>query len=306
MVDLVIPVYKPRQEFLKLLTMIQKQTSPIHKIIIMNTEKKYWDEFVEQYKEVTMYDNLEVHHISQKEFDHGNTRNQGISYSKEEYILLMTQDAIPNNEFLIEQLLKSFENEKLILAYARQLPRQECREAEKYTRTFNYPEESVVKSEADIETMGIKAFFCSDVCAMYKREEFLKLGGFIKKTIFNEDAIFAGKAIKKGYRIAYNAKAEVIHSHNYSNMEQFRRNFDLGVSQKQNPEVFEGIKSESEGIKLVKKTIAHLWKNGHKMQILPMIIQSGFKFLGYKFGKNYNKLPKSFVIKCSMNKSYWQ
>mgnify|MGYP002515908972 CR=1 FL=1 len=132
MVDLVIPVYKPRQEFLKLLTMIQKQTSPIHKIIIMNTEKKYWDEFVEQYKEVTMYDNLEVHHISQKEFDHGNTRNQGISYSKEEYILLMTQDAIPNNEFLIEQLLKSFENEKLILAYARQLPRQECREAEKY------------------------------------------------------------------------------------------------------------------------------------------------------------------------------
>ena len=63
MVDLVIPVYKPRQEFLKLLTMIQKQTSPIHKIIIMNTEKKYWDEFVEQYKEVTMYDNLEVHHI---------------------------------------------------------------------------------------------------------------------------------------------------------------------------------------------------------------------------------------------------
>lgn len=306
MVDLVIPVYKPKQEFLELLSMIKKQTIPVHKIIIMNTEKKYWEEFVAEYEEVTKYDNLDVYHISKEEFDHGNTRNQGISHSNAEYILLMTQDAIPGNEFLIERLLESFEKENVILAYARQLPKQECREAEKYTRIFNYPEESVIKSETDIETMGIKAFFCSDVCAMYRREEFHKLGGFIKKTIFNEDAIFAGNAIKKGYLIAYNAKAEVVHSHNYKNMEQFRRNFDLGVSQKQHPEVFEGIKSESEGIKLVKKTTSHLWKNGYKMQILPMIIQSGFKFLGYKFGKNYNKLPKCFVIKCSMNKSYWQ
>lgn len=306
MVDLVIPVYKPKDEFAELLDRIKKQTVAIHKIILMNTEKKYWDEFIEKHSEVSDYDNLEIHHISKAEFDHGNTRNQGISYSDAEYILLMTQDALPENEFLVEKLLQSFENEDVALAYARQLPRGECREAEKFTRQFNYPPESVMKTEADIETLGIKAFFCSDVCAMYKKEIFESLGGFIKKTIFNEDAIFAGGAIKKGYTIAYNAEARVIHSHNYGNMEQFRRNFDLGVSQTQHPEVFEGIKSESEGIRLVKKTIVHLWNNKCKMQILPMIVQSGFKFLGYKFGKNYNKLPKGFVIKCSMNKSYWQ
>ncbi len=306
MVDLVIPVYKPKDEFAELLDRIKKQTAAIHKIILMNTEKEYWDEFIEKHSEISDYDNLEIHHISKAEFDHGNTRNQGISYSDAEYILLMTQDALPENEFLVEKLLQSFENEGVALAYARQLPREECREAEKFTRQFNYPPESVMKTEADIETLGIKAFFCSDVCAMYKKDIFESLGGFIKKTIFNEDAIFAGGAIKKGYTIAYNAEARVIHSHNYGNMEQFRRNFDLGVSQTQHPEVFEGIKSESEGIRLVKKTIVHLWNNKCKMQILPMIVQSGFKFLGYKFGKNYNKLPKGFVIKCSMNKSYWQ
>ncbi|MBQ8041637.1 MAG: glycosyltransferase family 2 protein [Lachnospiraceae bacterium] len=306
MVDLVIPVYKPQDEFVRLLDLINKQTVPIHKIILMNTEKIFWDEFIKHHKEVEAYDNLEIHHISREEFDHGNTRNQGISYSDAEYILLMTQDAIPENEFLVENLLESFENPKVALAYARQLPKEDCREAEKFTRQFNYPSESVIKSEADIETMGIKAFFCSDVCAMYRKEVFECPGGFTKKTIFNEDSIFARGALKKGYVIAYNAKAQVIHSHNYGNMEQFRRNFDLGVSQKQHPQVFEGIKSESEGIKLVKKTIVHLWKNKCKMQILPMIVQSGFKFLGYKFGKNYTKLSKSFVIKCSMNKSYWQ
>ena len=306
MVDLVIPVYKPKEEFVNLLSLINKQTVKVHKIILMNTEKEYWDEFLGKYKEVDSYENIEVHHLSKEEFDHGNTRNQGISYSEAEYILLMTQDAIPEDEFLVENLLQSFENPKVALTYARQLPKEDCKEAEKFTRSFNYPEESRIKSKEDIETLGIKAFFCSDVCAMYKREIFDELGGFIKKTIFNEDAIFARGALEKGYCIAYNAKARVVHSHNYSNMEQFRRNFDLGVSQKQYSEIFEGIKSESEGMKLVKKTISHLWKNKHKRQILPMIIQSGFKFLGYKFGKNYTKLSKKLVLKCSMNKLYWQ
>lgn len=306
MVDLVIPVYKPQDEFIKLLSRIRKQTIPVQKIILMNTEKEYWDEFVGKNKEIALYKNLEVHHISKEEFDHGNTRNQGISYSEAEYILLMTQDAVPEDEFLVERLLESFENPKVALAYARQLPKEDCREAEKFTRSFNYPAESILKSEKDVEILGIKAFFCSDVCAMYRKEIFVELGGFTPKTIFNEDAVFAANALKKGYCIYYNAKARVMHSHNYSNMEQFCRNFDLGVSQKQHPEVFEGIKSETEGIKLVKKTIKHLWQTHNRMQILPMIVQSGFKFLGYKFGKNYTKLSKNFVIKCSMNKSYWQ
>lgn len=306
MIDLVIPVYKPGDEFLQLLAKINNQSYPVGKIILMNTEEQYWKEFVIKHKEIENFDKLEVHHLTRREFDHGNTRNQGISYSDAEYILLMTQDAVPENEFLVESLLKGFDNPKVAVAYGRQLPREDCREAEKFTRSFNYPAESKVKSKADIETMGIKAFFCSNVCAMYKREFFDLLGGFTKKTIFNEDMIFAGNAIKADYMIAYVAEARVVHSHNYGNMEQFHRNFDLGVSQKEHPEVFAGIKSESEGIKLVKKTAAHLWKSKRKLQIIPMVIQSGFKFAGYRLGKNYTKLSKGFVIKCSMNKSYWQ
>lgn len=306
MIDLVIPAYRPGEDMAQLLCKIKKQSQPVHKIIIMNTEKQYWDEFVKKYDEILLYDNMEVHHISQKEFDHGNTRNQGISFSDAEYILLMTQDAIPADEYLVERLKEGFTDDKVAVAYGRQLPKEDCREAEKFTRSFNYPDESRIKSQKDIDTLGIKTYFCSNVCAMYRRDIFEKFGGFTKRTIFNEDMIFAGGVIKAGYLVSYVAKALVIHSHNYKNMEQFHRNFDLGVSQKEHPEIFDGIKSESEGIRLVKKTAAHLWNNQCKMQILPMIIQSGFKYLGYRLGKNYTKLSKSFVIKCSMNKNYWQ
>lgn len=44
---------------------------------------------------------------------------------------------------------------------------------------------------------------------------------------------------------------------------QFHRNFDMAVSQAEHPEVFEGIKYESEGIKLVKQTAAHLVNRGN-------------------------------------------
>ena len=158
MVDLVIPVYKPKDEFVKLLELIRKQTVPVGKIILMNTGKAHWEEFSKKHRKLEKFNNLEIHHVFEEEFDHGNTRNQGISYSNAEYILLMTQDALPEDEYLIEKLLESFRDEKVVMAYARQLPREECREAERFTRNFNYPAESVYKTSADIEKIGIKAF----------------------------------------------------------------------------------------------------------------------------------------------------
>ena len=98
-------------------------------------------------------------------------------------------------------------------------------------RSFNYPEQSSVKSLADIDKYGIKTYFCSNVCAAYDKGIYLKTGGFTERAIFNEDMICAGTMIQKGYSVVYAADARVYHSHNYSGKQQFHRNFDLGVSQ---------------------------------------------------------------------------
>lgn len=50
----------------------------------------------------------------------------------------------------------------------------------------------------------------------------MEMGGFITHTIFNEDMIYAGKIVLKGYLVAYQADARVFHSHNYGNVEQFK------------------------------------------------------------------------------------
>ena len=154
--------------------------------------------------------------------------------------------------------------------------------------------------------MGIKTYFCSNVCAAYRKDIYDSLGGFEERTIFNEDMILAAKIIQSGYRVAYAADAEVIHSHNYSVRQQFHRNFDLAVSQAEHPEIFEGIRSEDEGIKLVKKTAKHLLDIRKPWLIVTLVMQSAGKYLGYRLGKRYRKLPGWVIRKCTMSPLYWE
>lgn len=300
-VDVIIPSYKPDRRFARLLAMLGRQTVPIRKIIVMNTERSYWNE--EGYKGIP---NLEVHHVEKKDFDHGGTRNLGASYSKADLMVFMTQDAVPADEALIEKLTAPFYgSERVSASYGRQLADKDCGFIETYTRSFNYPEEDRIKDQSDLEELGIKTFFCSNVCAAYKKEIFTALGGFTNHTIFNEDMIYAGHAVKAGYAIAYCASARVVHSHNYSCIQQFHRNFDLAVSQARHPEVFGGIRSESEGIRLVKKTAGYL-KEQKKLYLLPQLVMtSGFKYLGYRFGKSYRRLPRRMVLAFTMNREFW-
>lgn len=300
-VDVIIPVYHPGKEFSVLLERLTEQTAVIHRIIAMNTEENYWNKELEQ-----KYPLLEVHHLKKSEFDHGGTRAWAAELSDAEIMVFMTQDAVPADRNLIENLVKALEKEKMIAAaYARQLPNEMCSFAERYTRSFNYPEKSYVRTQRDLSLYGIKTFFCSNVCAAYKKEIYQKLGGFVRKAIFNEDMIYAGRLIQEGYAVAYAADAKVIHSHNYSCMQQFHRNFDLGVSQAEHPEIFEGVPSEGEGIKLVKKTINYLIKK-RKIWLIPgVILQSGCKYAGYLSGKNYRKLPRKMILWCTMNREYW-
>ena len=301
-IDVIIPTYKPGKEFEKLIGRLQKQEYPIHKIIIINTRTDIFPDELDR----SNYE-IEITHIEPDQFDHGGTRNMGAGMSDADIVVYMTQDAIPVDEKLIGTFAKIFEeNPDIGIAYGRQLPREECNIIERYTRRFNYPEKSLIKTKEDLPKLGIKTFFCSDVCAAYRRNYLLSAGGFEDPTIFNEDMIFAGKRIYAGDKVAYVAEAKVIHSHNYTGRQQFHRNFDLAVSQAQHPEVFEGVPSEGEGIRMVKATAKYLVRNGYPWKVFMLVYQSGCKYIGYFLGKRYEKLPMWLILKCTSSRKYWK
>lgn len=305
-VDVIIPTFWPSERFLALIGLLETQTAEVNRIIVMNTEKEGLERLTNLPAFLEEHEKIFLTHLPQKEFDHGATRNAGVQKSEAEIFVCMTQDALPADMHLIEKLTEALSQSRdIAVAYARQLPEENCNAIERYTRQFNYPEQSRIKGSGDIPELGIKTFFCSNVCAAYRREVFDRLGGFVSHTIFNEDMIYAGRAVKAGWRIAYAADARVIHSHNYTVRQQFARNFDLGVSHAQYPEIFESVPPEGEGMKLVKQTAGYLLGK-HPLLLPKLLEQSAARLIGYRMGKKYRKLPLKIVKCCSSQKSYWQ
>jgi len=306
-VDIIIPTYQPDKRFLSLIGRLIRQTVKPDRIIIMNTDRDLWDKSHAEDRliETGAFDLCEIYHTDKASFDHGGTRNKGVSLSHAPFFICMTQDAVPQNDLLIENLLAPM-NGRIKMTYARQLPDRDAGPVERFSRYYNYPEVSRVKTQEDVKELGIKTYFASNVCAAYERETFDRLGGFINRTIFNEDMIYAGKLLQSGMALKYCAGAAVYHSHNYSAGMQFHRNFDLAVSQADHPEIFAAVKSESEGIRMVEETSEWLKKQGMRRAIPGLIGVSACKYAGYWLGKHYRLLPRSLVKHLSMNKQYWE
>ena len=327
-IDVIIPVYRPGEDLVALLNRLYAQTVEIHKIILVETLDKEEKTSMEENSaegaesmesetsaeeaETSLllhlqkkYKKIELYSVKKEDFDHGMTRRMAVEKSDADIFVMMTQDALPADRRLIEKLTAPLMGD-IAVSYARQLPRKNCRAIERFTRRFNYPEESLLKGKENLQVLGIKTYFCSDVCAAYRREIYEKLGGFVEKAIFNEDMLFAAKAVEAGYKIMYAAEARVLHSHNYSISQQFRRNFDLGVSQAEHPEVFKKVPSEKEGGRMVKETTEYLFTTGKVFLIPYFYLQCMGKYAGYFLGKHYKMLPAKTIKKCTANEAYWQ
>lgn len=306
-VDVIIPVYKPDQKLKLIIRRLMGQTVPPVAIYLINTRCYETDTATDNMLQelVSEYPQVKVVDIDEDEYDHGGTRDMAMNLCHSDYVLMMTMDAVPKNAKLIEKLLAA-QGEKISVVYAKQEPTRECRAIERYSRSFNYPDEPSSAMEIAARTNnGIKSIFCSDVCAMYQREAYYEVGGFPGKTIFNEDEIFAAKSLKAGYDIVYQPEAVVIHSHNYSGWQYFQRYFDLGVSQADFRYIFKEYHAEDEGVRLVKSTAEYLIKRKCYWELPLLIYHSGMKYLGLKLGQNYKKLPKEMVLYCTSNKKYW-
>ena len=169
-VDVIIPTYRPDEKWNRQIAGLLRQTYPPRRVLIVKTGEPLERQEDVRARFARQGIPAEFMSVTPEEFDHGGTRHMAAERCDGDLLLFMTDDAVPADCFLIENLAKAFSQESVAAAYARQLPDQTCRVIERYTRSFNYPEESRVKTAADLEELGIKTFFCSNVCAMYRRD----------------------------------------------------------------------------------------------------------------------------------------
>jgi rhamnosyltransferase len=121
----------------------------------------------------------------------------------------------------------------------------------------------------------------------------------------NEDMLFASKLIRNGYKIAYVPEAEIIHSHNYSWLQHFRRYFDIGVFLKNNSRALDYVKPYNVGAKFLIEGVIRLLRNREYIWMPYVIGEAVSKYLGYKSGQHYSLIPDKMRRKLSMHSNYW-
>ena len=133
------------------------------------------------------------------EFNHGLTRNYGIENSKGDFIVLMTQDAVPANEQWLKNLVDTFDkDERIAGVYARQIPRPDVdiitkRNFDNWLSTKNEFKIQEIKGAEYFErlTPVEKYYICifDNVCSAIRRKTWEQIP--FPKSYFAEDVEWA-------------------------------------------------------------------------------------------------------------------
>lgn len=223
--------------------------------------------------------------IDRKNFNHGGTRDYALRNSLGDFVLFLTQDAMPSDNDYIAKIVAPFADDEVALVYGRQLPRKDARPAEALVRKYSYGDESMVITKSDIPSLGIKAFHSTDVCAAYRRTAYLEVGGFETDVLTNEDMFIAARFLHAGWKIVYEANATVIHSHNFTFKQQYKRNYIQGVEIAKHKDILGDASLSGEGLSLVKYTLGGLLRQGHVIEAMRFTVDCGFRLIGNRNGQ---------------------
>ncbi len=278
-VDIICPLYNAEKYVEDLDTNIKKQKNvDINKVRYVLTKSN------DNTEEILNQINATYKVIEKEEFSHSLTREKEAFQSEADILVFITQDIIIQDDMWLYYLVKDIENGKCDAAYSRQV----CNNSdtvEKYTRELNYPNKSCYKTKKDIENMQIKTFFFSDTSSAIKRDVFVKLNGYDGKNLpTNEDMYIAYKLIMNGYKIKYCADSQVIHSHDFSFREQYKRYYDTGKFFKEN-EYLNQYKVNDSGLSMASYVLKRTLQDRNIKVLIKFVPNMIARVIGMKMGK---------------------
>lgn len=180
------------------------------------------------------HDNLRLQEIPNSEFGHGKTRNLAAQIAKGEYIVYLTQDAIPANNKWLSEMLKPFSiNNKIVAVMGKQTPRPNCFPLMKYDiqKVFTQfgPDQGVAlfyKGKAKLSKSDLNFIsFYTDVNSVTIRQFLLEEIPY-RDVSYAEDQAFGKDIINSGYIKAYAPLGNVKHSNDVALRSYKMRIFD--------------------------------------------------------------------------------
>lgn len=175
-----------------------------------------------------------LYQIPKEEFGHGKTRNYGASKGTGEFIVFITQDALPASDLWLQNFIDGMKTDEQIAGgFGIHYPYPNCNLIDKImlkNHFRNFGEERTIfyiedpkRYETDDGYRGFLSFF-SDNNSCLRRKVWEQIP--YDDVNFAEDQIWAKKVLEKGYKKIYVPDAPVYHSHNFPVKTYLGRCFD--------------------------------------------------------------------------------
>jgi rhamnosyltransferase len=250
---------------------------------------------------------FEVERIDSRTYNHGRTRQEAVDRFciGKEFVLFLTHDAVIEGPESLTNLLDAFLNPLVGAAYGRQLPHHNAGPFGRHIVSFLYPATGDVRTLADAPRYGIRTAPLSNSFAAYRIRALNECGGFPSTLILGEDAHVGLHMLLAGWSVSYCATARVRHSHDYSVFQDMQRYFDFGVLHAQVPELLRELgEPEGDGLRFVKSELRYMTAAA-PWRLPEAVVRNTAKYLGYRLGRVFKKLPNILRRRLSMTAGYW-
>ena len=233
--------------------------------------------------------------IEPSSFNHGGTRQWAIdlleakSKNELEFVVFLTQDAILHGAEALMRLMEPFRDQQVAGVYGRQLPHVNATPYAASLRTLHYPAMSLRKRFKDKDQLGLKTAFFSNSFGAYRIDALKAIGGFPSSVPLGEDMYVCAKMLMAGYEIQYCAESMVMHSHNFTYREEFKRYQATGAFHAQESwllAIFGGVSHEgSTTMKRQFSAYKQLQSNNKSIAYLDLFYRNFLKFMAYYLGR---------------------
>jgi rhamnosyltransferase len=149
------------------------------------------------------------------EYRPGRVLNQGMELARRERVIFLNADATPQSADWLGPLVSALADPRVAAVFGRQIPRPDCAApfARDYERCFG----------ARRESLQWEHFF-SMVSSGLRRDVWARRG-FRETMQYSEDDEYTRWCRTAGYRICYSPDSVVMHSHNYTPRQAYKRSF---------------------------------------------------------------------------------
>jgi len=236
---------------------------------------------------------VRLHETPPEKFTWGRNRNVGAELSRGRYLVYLSADALPANERWLRNLLRGFEDRDVAGTYGRQVARPWAYPMEKFYLHYTYGTQRRLQSWTGGSITMDQTWF-SNVSSALRRDVW-ELHPFSDAVLFGEDQEWSLRALRHGYRLAYEPDSVVYHSHNYSLKKAIMRSFNSGVSSfesymptsNRRPLFFLG-----RGLKYWGSELVYLLTHRQPHWIPFASVYELAKFAGLMLGRYHDRLPK--------------